>query len=291
MTSEKWTYVLVLFALAGGLTAPDVFADELLDSARSVRWTTISLQETPPTDLSVKLTHDAKAQRFADFVYGSPDSRRVAVVVAETEEGEFALYADRNRDRVIRERELVTGEGHLRMMSLAAEKVDGVFVKHFPRRVLLRWAGRQGDLNIATATRVERSVFPDGDETSQALRTRQIDGNANGLFADTKDWLQIDLNDDDRFDPLLETFPFRPLINAGGRRWFVKADSFGERLHLESASATGRVRITAHPHSDQDTIEELVLDATIEPAPRDDATRLLIQPRLFTGSGLLISSC
>lgn len=168
MISDRWTYVFMLVSLAGGLTVPDVCADELQDLSRSVRWTNVPLQETPPADLSVKLTHDAKAQRYAEFVYGTPNSRRVAVVVAETLDGESVLYADQNRDRVIRERELVTGGGDLRMLPLAAERVDGMYAEHFPRRVLLRWVGRKADLSIATATRVEHSVFPDGDETARA---------------------------------------------------------------------------------------------------------------------------
>ena len=181
------------------------------------------------------------------------------MVVIETADSEFILYADQNRDRRIGERDLVAGAGELRLFRLAAEKLDGEFREHFPRQVLVRWRGGKADLSVATATRIDRSISPDGDEMTQPLWTRQIDGNANGLFADAKDWLQIDLNRDGRFDPFLETFPFRPLMTVRGQRWFVKADPFGQRLRLESATATGEVRITAHARSERDRITELIV--------------------------------
>ena len=145
------------------------------------------------------------------------------------------------------------------MLTLPAERVDGVFREHFPRQVLFRWPGGKADMSVATATHIDHSIVPGGDEKAQKLNTRQIDGNANGLFADAKDLLQIDLNRDDRFDPFLETFPLRPLMVVRGQRWFVKADPFGQRLRLESAAATGRVRIACRARSDRDSITELIV--------------------------------
>ena len=364
-----WACAVLLTFLAIGPSDRTVFAEDLEELSRSVRWNHLQLQETPPEDLTVNVPHNASKLRYAEWVYGTPDSPRMAIVVADTGDGDFVLYADKNRDRGIRERDLVKGTGEFRMLSLAAQQVIDFVVKEYPRKVLFRWKGGNADLSIATATHIEHTIHPDGDETRRALKTRQIDGNANGLFADTKDLLQIDLNHDDHFDPFLETFPFRPLMKVRGQRWFTKADRFGKRLRLESATATGRVRVATKARSKRDRITDLivtlsgedgsvysltgvnattdlpvgryaasvlfvaikpegtdlaweftfsrnsgirekdwlqvsegktveidpigdlVMDVVVERSKRKETRSLTVQPRLFTGSGLLINLC
>jgi len=369
MTRYWWICTLLATFLAARPSDRTAFADDLEELSRSVRWVHLALQESPPDDLTVDLPHNDSTLRYAEWVYGTPDSRRLAIAVAETGDGGFVLYADTNRDRGIHERDVVKGTGQLRVLSLAAQQVVGDAVEEHPRQVLFRWRGSNADLSIATATRIEHTIHPDGDQTGRALKTRQIDGNANGLFADTKDLFQIDLNHDDRFDPFLETFPFRPLMKIRGNRWFAKADRFGKRLRLESATATGSVRVATLARSKRDritdlivtlsgedgsvysltgvnattdlpvgryaasvlfvaikpdgtdrqweftfsrdggvraidwlqvseggTVEfdpigELVLDAEFERSTREETRSLDVQPRLFTGSGLLINRC
>lgn len=364
------TCSLLMLLLAIGQFSQTAVADSVEELSRSVRWKHLLLQKTPPDDLTVDLPHNASELRYAEWVYGTPDSPRIAIVVAETSDGVFALYVDRNRDRGIRERDLVKGVGELRMLPLAAQQVVDFEISEYPRQVLFRWKGGDAGLSVATATQIEHTIHPDGDKAVKALKTRQIDGNANGLFADTKDLLQVDVNHDGRFDPFLETFPFRPLMKVRGQRWFAKADRFGKRLRLESATATGRVKIGAHARSKQDriidlvvtlsgedgsvysltgekamtelpvgryaasglfvtikpegtdraweftfssghgaipakhwkqvskgkTLEfdpigELVMDAVIETSKEKNSRSLDVQPRLFTGSGLLINLC
>jgi hypothetical protein len=369
MTPYWWTCTLLLTFLAVGPSQRTVFADDLQELSRSVRWRHLALQETPPDDLTVDVPHNVSTLRYAEWVYGTPGSPRIAIAVAATGDGGFVLYADGNRARGIRERDLVEGAGELRMLSLAAQQVVGDVVNEYPRQVLFRWKGGNADLSVATATRIEHTIHLDGDESGRASKTRQIDGNANGLFADTKDLLQIDLNHDDRFDPFLETFFFRPLMKVRGHRWFVRADRFGKRLRLEAATATGRVRVVTDARSKRDrimdlivtlsgddgsvyslagvnamtdlpvgryaasvlfvrikpegtdraweftfsrnggiraidwlqvnegtTVEfdpigDLVLDAVVERSKRNETRDLNVQPRLFTGSGLLINLC
>lgn len=364
-----WTRTLPLIFVAVGPSAQTAFANDLQELSRSVRWSHLALQTTAPDDLTVDVLHNPSTLRYAEFVYGFPDSPRIAIVVAEAGEAGFVLYVDRDRNRGIRERDRVEGSGELRMLSLAAQQVVGDVVDEHPRQVLFRWQGGAADLEVATATRAEHAVHLDGDATGRDLKTRQIDGNANGLFADAKDLIQVDLNSDDRFDPFLETFPFRPVMDIGGRRWFTMADPFGKRLRLESATATGRVRVAAHAGSEQDRITDLivtlcgedgsvfslsgvaaasdlpvgryaasvlfiavkaertnlaweftfsrsdavratdwlqvregetvefdpigdlVLDAVVERPEGNETASLNVQPRLFTGSGLLINRC
>lgn len=369
MTPYWWICTLLLALLAARPSDLAAFADDLEELSRSVRWTHLALQESPPDDLTVDVPHNDSTVRYAEWVYGTPNSRRLAIAVAETCDGDFVLYADTNRDRGIHQRDVVKGSGELRILSLAARQVVGDAVEEHPRQVLFRWKGNNADLSVATATRIEHTIHPDGDLTARALKTRQIDGNANGLFADTRDLLQIDLNDDDRFDPFLETFPFRPLMKIGGNRWFAKADRYGKRLQLESATASGSVRVATHARSKRDRITDLIvtlsgedgsvysltgvnattdlpvgryaasvlfvaikpegtdrrweftfsrnggvraidwlqvseggtvefdpigdlaMDAEFERSTRETTGRLDVQPRLFTGSGLLINQC
>ena len=369
MTTHQWTCALLLAILAPGPSTEMAFAEDLRELSRSVRWKHLTLQENRPDDLTVDLPHDVSNLRYAEWVYGTPDSPRVAIAIAETGNGAFVLYVDGNRNREIRARELVKGAGELRLLSLPAVQVVGDVLKDHPRKALSRWKGADGGLSVATATRIEHTIHPDGDETVRALQTRQIDGDANGLFADARDLLQIDLDHNGRFDPFLETFPFRPLMRFRGQRWFTKADRFGKRLRIKSATATGRVQVTAHARSQRDRITDLivtlsgedgsvysltgvdaitdlpvgryaaavlfvaikpqgaeqaweftfsrdgairamdwlhvregetvefdpigdlVMDAVVERPKRKNARSLNVQPRVFTGSGLLINRC
>ena len=369
MTSLRWMINCSLAGVLFGVLTVRVVADDLDERARSVRWQHLQVQTNAPDDLEIDVAHPVSALRFAEHVYGTPESPRVAIVVATIDDGQFVLYVDANRDRGISERDRVEGSGELTLLALDAQDVIDDVVSQFPRELLIRWQGDDSGLSIATTAGIDHTVKVDTADEEQIFMTRQLDGNANGLFADSKDLLQIDVNADGRFDPFLETFPFRPVVRIHGQRWFVKADQFGQRLGLESASATGRVKIVTNARSERDRLSEIVvtlagedgsvysmtgteaetelpigryaasvlfvsikpdgtdrpweftfsrdgrirdedwlviaidqtlkfdpigeltLDAVVERSPRGDGVNLSIQPRLLTGSGLLINLC
>jgi hypothetical protein len=232
--------------------------DDLQELARSVHWTSRQLQGTPADDLKIDVTQDSSLLRHTEWVYGTPDSRRVAIAVCQTSDG-AVFYVDSDRNRVIDDSDRVPGSGDLRILALDAEHVVEFVVKKHPRKILLRWHPGDEELGFATATRLEHTVAGETGRSEANRRARQIDGDANGLFADRKDLLEIDLNGDDRFDPFLETFPFRPVLKIRGERWFVKADRFGKRLALEPALATGTVQLKTAPRSERDQITDLVV--------------------------------
>lgn len=242
-----------------GLVAESSFGEDLRELARAARWKALTLQQNAPDDLVVNISHPAAKLRFAEWVYGTPESPRIAVVLAEASDGSLLIYADADRDRGITERDLLEGQGELRMASIAAQHVEDNVFSEYPRQVLFRSSSATSDLSVATATLIENSLPPDASGNGLALATRQIDGNANGLFSDSRDLLQIDMNHDGRFDPFQETFPFRPVIEVRSQRWFVKADQFGKRLELVPATATGRVRVVTKARSERDLITELIV--------------------------------
>lgn len=248
--------VLALFlCLASG---PSAEADDLQELARSVHWTSRHLQETPADDLRIDLPHKSSLLRHTELVYGTPDSRRVAIAVGDTSDGPV-FYVDSDRNRVMDESDRVPGSGDLRALSLNAEHVvEFVFKKH-PRNVLLRWRPGDDEVGFATTTRMEHTVTGETGRSEANCKARQIDGDANGLFADTKDLVEIDVNADERFDPFLETFPLRPVLTIHGQRWFVKADPFGKRLALEPALATGTVQLKTAARSQRDKIIDLIV--------------------------------
>ena len=200
----------ILFAL---LLVPNLGnAGEAVDVEGVARRVHLNLVQSPPEDLDVAVA--AAGMRFADFVYGTPDSPRVAIAIGESPDGDPVLYVDRNRNRTLEPRDLVEGSGTTRTTSLAACHVDGDILNEFPRSVEFRWQAESDSVSVGTVTGMKHSVRLDADAPVSVLQVRQIDGNANGQFADPTDLLQVDLNDDTTFDPFLETFPFRPVLNV-----------------------------------------------------------------------------
>jgi hypothetical protein len=258
------SFVMLIASVANMLfgAAPDEVS--IKDRAHGVRWVSLPLQPACPDDLAVELPDVPGPRQFAQFVYGTPESRRVAVVFIAGENDEFTVYVDRNRDRIIRDRDLVEGTGEFRLLPLDAERIVDDVSHKYARELLIQHRPGGNEIRIATATTIEHAVHPDEDDSQPALLIRQADGNANGLFSDPKDLLQVDLNGDGRFDPFLEVFPFRPILEARGQRWFVRGDRFGERLTLASASATGRLQLRTDLLAQTARIEDFVFTVSGE---------------------------
>lgn len=259
MNRRFLAFCTALILISGAMPAAATPEEDLKEVARSVRWKSVAMSSDAPKDLIVELPHDAAKLRFAEWVYGTPESPRIAVVVADLGDGRFKLYADKDRDRGVDERDVLNGQNELCSVDVMAQQITDNIVHEYPRTVLFRLRAGCEELDVATVSGIEHDVRPGDDPANEAMRVRQIDGNANGLFADTKDFLQIDINRDGRFDAFLETFPFRPVMEVRGQRWFVKADLFGKRLQLIAATETGKVRAVAQARSGADRIAEMIV--------------------------------
>lgn len=254
----KFCYLLfvLLFAQSGLATAED------WQSAKTARWRRLALQSQVPPDLEVSVTHAKESARFAEWVYGTPDSPRVAVAIIPSDDGKTRIFVDRNRDRRIEERDLTTHVGDVFFSKLDAQQVDGDDLIDYSRDVAIRIRSGSKYVEVATLTKPNHSVADSENEDGKPLKVQQVDVDANGQFADGRDLIQIDVNRDGKFNAFLETFPFRPVMKISGKRLFVKADRFGRRMNFESATKTGKLKVSATGNSGTDKIQDLSLSLT-----------------------------
>jgi hypothetical protein len=199
----------------------------------------VALSPTKPNELREEVAYRGKKQKYAQVRYGSDDSRRVVVVVDEVGPDDFDLYVDANRNGVIEAKEKLAGAGKDRTGPLDVEITRGLQILHEPRRVLWRLGVTRKTINLATLGYVEGTVSMAGKK----LSARRVDGNANGLFADAADRLWIDLNGDNRWDPIAEQFPFVPVLTLNNQRYGLRGDAAGSRLALEPLTGEGRIRL------------------------------------------------
>jgi hypothetical protein len=201
----------------------------------------LDLSGTAPEGLvRESVAYSGREQRYVLLRIGSPDSQRIAVVVDVLDRERYDLYVDSDRDKEITGDDLVEGTGPFRSVSVKAEVTRDGTSPLLHDRVLVFRRGRVGlSLSGATAGYVQGHVMLDGTE----VLTRRVDGDGNGLFADTRDQLWIDINGDGKFDPFLEQLPHSPIIRVNGQRLRVVADAAGERLVLEPVEGEGTLKL------------------------------------------------
>lgn len=200
----------------------------------------LRLAEEMPDEVRETAGYRGTKRLYALIRYGSPDSKRVVVVVDELGDREFDLYVDANRNWVIEDRDRIEGKGAYRRSALKAEitREDHV-VEYAPRSVILRRGLTGSSLGFATRGYVEGTVQL-GD---RILKARRLDGDGNGFFADGRDRIWIDLSEDGRWDAFSEQFPFMPILPLEGKRYAPQSDAIGNRLALREIVGTGTVRL------------------------------------------------
>ncbi len=203
---------------------------------------TFRLSEELPPDIEVEATFAGTRQMSAQIRFGSEDSTRVAVVIDELEDGHFDLYLDRDRDRVIRADEVlpVGDDPRKRHCELEAELIPELLPEHFPRSVVLRRSLAGDRLTVATAG-VMQGTINFGDKDVPCIR---VDGDANGLFANSADRIWIDVNQDGAWDAVTEQFAVRPLLSIGENRYALRADEAGSRITLDKVVGEGTIKLT-----------------------------------------------
>ncbi len=196
-----------------------------------------TMTPAPPEDVEVQANWRGSKQWFCQLRYGNEASVRVTIVVDETAPGEFDLYVDRNRDRIIAAEDLVEGQGREREFDLICEVAQEEFVTEYPRRVRFRRdiSGNQFSLGTMgfVAGIARRNDVP--------TPVRLVDGDVNGLFGDDRDRIWIDVNNDGIWDALNEQYPFRPMLILNETRWAVRADRSGSRFQLEEVTGVGEL--------------------------------------------------
>jgi hypothetical protein len=199
----------------------------------------VTLSGTKPEGLREEVAYRGKKQQYARIRYGSSDSRRIIIVIDEVSPDDFDLYVDANRNGVIEAKEKLARAGKDRTGPLDAEITRGLRILHEPRRVLWRLGVTPNTIKLATLGYVEGTVSIAGKKRA----ARRVDGNANGFFADAADRLWIDLNGDNRWDPITEQFPFVPVLTLNKQRYGLRGDATGSRLAIEPLTAEGRIRL------------------------------------------------
>lgn len=224
--SESWVY------------QADV--DHLRPIARS-----ISLGPERPQDLAEHVDYRGQSRRYAQLRYGSENSRRVVIVVDQISGDDFDLYVDSDRDRRIKKHDLVQGTGRSRTCELNTEIIRGLDPQQELRRVMIRVGAVRTRLSVATLGCIQGQLRrqPDAAVESSSISVRRIDGNANGLFADARDRLLIDLNRDGSWDRISEQFAYLPILNLSGRRYAVHSDRIGTTFSLSEIRGVGNLRV------------------------------------------------
>jgi hypothetical protein len=199
----------------------------------------LPLSTTRPDDVRDEVKYRGTRRRYAQFHYGNPATVRIAVVLDERGEGQFDLFVDANRNRVIEAEELVPGMGPSWQVPLAAVLQDGGKQSRYDRQVLFRYGPATRSLSYATCGFLAGKVKMPGE----AARVRRMDGDANGLFADAQDRVWIDLEGYDRWDPVDHQFPFAPVLTLNKQRYVVQSDPGGERFQLRPLEGVGTIRL------------------------------------------------
>jgi hypothetical protein len=222
---------------------------------------TLRLTPDPPPDLRETFEYSGQRQLYGQLVYGSPDSERVAIVIDrlgdDSDTGEFDLYVDADRDRVLRPEERVAGEGPRRRLTLPVMHIDGdpLNPRFIDRTVEFELGGAGRALRVATLGCLHGAVRL-GD---RLVAARRFDADGNGQFADAADRLWIDLDGDGRWDPFVEQFTCQAVLRIDGQSVALRADALGDALDLAPIEGSGRVRVVARPRIDVEVIEARAL--------------------------------
>ncbi|MHB1557920.1 MAG: hypothetical protein ACYC61_10600 [Isosphaeraceae bacterium] len=217
----------------------------------------LALRREKPEDLLEKVNYrgEPARRRYAQIRFGSAASIRVTVVLDETASGEVDLYVDADRNRRIDDRDRVAtasaapGERVWRR-PLDVAIVDRDVTTRVPRAVVFRRGAGGRTLGFASAGYLEGTVMLEETGKPRRVAARRVDGDGNGLLADSQDRLWLDLNGDGRFDPASEPFLFANVLELGGQRYAVRSDELGRRLGLEAIAGTGSLRLAWKPADD-----------------------------------------
>jgi len=224
----------------------------------------LALRDERPEGLKENVRYRGSHRRYAHLVYGRGRTAGVAIVVDEIGPGRFDLYVDANRDNAITDKDRVQGEGLFWRTALKAVVHEGDVVHEYPRTVFFRYGPVSRTLAVATCGYLEgRARLGDREVT-----VRRVDGDANGLFGDSRDRVWVDVKGDGKWDEVEEQFLFAPIVRLNERRFALRADELGQRLTFAALEGTGKVRLALPRGVRLEQVEEI--QATVQ--SRDGVT-------------------
>jgi len=195
----------------------------------------LELEAQPPEDVLVAFDIPGEA-KFAQWRYGSFDSRRITILLAESAAG-TAVWVDANRDRRLTESERLPNGELEWSIPLHAEFVDGDLLQTDRRQVRLRYVRQK--LTVGTVGFVEGQTEING----QTIAVRRVDANGNGQFSDETDHVWLDRNGDDRWDVFNERFLFTPIMRLDGDVLKCAADVRGHQYAVSKVDETGHLQL------------------------------------------------
>lgn len=218
----------------------------------------LALSDEKPADLKESVAFRGSKRRYAQLVYGTGRTAKVAIVADFVAPDQVDLYVDADRDRDVTAKDRVRGESLTWRVPLKAVVAEGAGSREYPRTVVLRYGRASRTLNVATCGYVEGRTSLGG----KMVTVRRVDGDANGLFADAQDRIWIDRNSDGVWDSFTEEFLFAPILRLGDERFAVRADAVGERLSLARLEGTGKLHLRLPAAIVADQVEEV--QATVQ---------------------------
>ena len=145
---------ILFFAAPGTLIADDAWRYVLPEPGAEHEHPplrAIPLASEKPDDLMERAEDRGGERRYAQIRYGSPGSKRVAIVLDRVSPSEVDLYVDANRSRSIEAKERMSGEGRVWRVPLDVEIVEGDTTRQIRRQVIFRLGSTGRTLSYAAA--------------------------------------------------------------------------------------------------------------------------------------------
>lgn len=207
-----------------------------------------------PADLVVEENVLGAGQhQFGQFDFGVTAGRQVAILIVNKNghDNQFDLYVDANRDRRINADEKVPGKGRIRTFELTAipDEVQTI------RKVRLRKSNTTNGFSIQTLGGTQGKCLLE----DKNVKVRRIDGDGNGLFADVRDQIWIDLDGDGKWNRISERFPYQMALRMDSKRFLVRGDQVGVQFNLKPVEGEGDLSVDLDLADPQSKVEAFSL--------------------------------
>lgn len=213
----------------------------------------LALTDNKPSDVKIEIEDRGQRRRYAQLIYGTGRMAPVVMMLDEATGGNLELYVDADHNRIITAKELVQGTGTNWRVAVPAVVSEGEHTIELPRTIFLRYGKTSQTLAVATCGYIEGRIQIEG----RLVLARRVDGDCNGLFADPRDRVWIDLDNDGRWDPVVEQHLFMPILKLEGGRFALRADDRGERLDLVPLVGFGTVKLALPKAISEKSVEEI----------------------------------